>query len=404
MKANKEYIKIIKEYILDNYQKRMQKPIEGKIRYPYFTSGIDYVTQVWDWGSWLASISMRSIKTKQLEECQKGIIYNFLDNMRDNGYMPTIFSSVPNTWCDEYLNGFKPVFAQHILEISNKYNDFEWVKLIFDKVSKYFSYYDNNLKDEESGLYFWADDFAIGTDNDPTVFYRPNKSTAHILLNCLMYKDLCAMSELASKIGKEDVSKDFLLKSNSLKQSIQKECYDPIDGYFYSADLTLRKVNTDEFLHQNFPRFWHSLPMKITTWAGMMALWANVASKEQADKCVKRYLNKEGLYSNFGIRSLAKNEKMYAEVDTCNPSCWLGPVWVNANYFTYIGLRNYGYRKLAKEMAIKTINMLGKSLKEDGGFYEYYDSNTGKGIRGVGMHGWNFLVSLMIDDLENNNI
>lgn len=133
-------------------------------------------------------------------------------------------------------------------------------------------------------------------------------------------------------------------------------------------------------------------------WNDAFILW--VATQEQANECVKRYMNPEGLYSDFGIRSLAKNEKMYSEIASCNPSCWLGPIWVNANYFTYVGLLKYGFKDLAKELAIKTINLLGKSLKEHGGFYEYYNSITGEGIRGLGMHGWNLLVLLMIDDIE----
>ena len=54
------------------------------------------------------------------------------------------------------------------------------------------------------GLYFWTDDFMIGVDNDPTAFYRPNKSSGSIYLNCLMYKELSSMAYICEKLGYED--------------------------------------------------------------------------------------------------------------------------------------------------------------------------------------------------------
>ena len=50
----------------------------------------------------------------------------------------------------------------------------------------------------------WLDDFAIGVDNDPCTYYRPPKSSASIYLNCLMYKELNAASELADMLGSEE--------------------------------------------------------------------------------------------------------------------------------------------------------------------------------------------------------
>ena len=216
-----------------------------------------------------------------------------------------------------------------------------------------------------------------------------------------MYKELLSISKLAKLLGRKE-EKEFLEKANSLKNAIRNECFDKIDGMFYSVDLSLRKVDPNEWLHQNHPRFWHSLPIKIKTWACLLPLWAEIATKEEADRVIKNYLNSEGLCSKYGIRSVAKNEKMFGNFDTGNPSCWLGPIWINANYFTYVGLRNYGYDDLANDLAIKTINLLGKDIKENGEFHEYYHSETGEGIRGLGFQSWNFLVIRMINDLTKN--
>ena len=36
-------------------------------------------------------------------------------------------------------------------------------------------------------------------------------------------------------------------------------------------------------------------------------------------------------------------------------------------------------------------------------FHEYYDGETGLGVRGLGFQSWNFLVLRMINDLEKDN-
>ena len=100
--------------------------------------------------------------------------------------------------------------------------------------------------------------------------------------------------------------------------------------------------------------------------------------------------------------SLSKLEKMYSVKVSGNPSCWLGPIWGIANYMTFLGLLNYGYVDLAKEMCEKTIEMFGKDIEENGEMHEYYDPETGKGVHNKGFQSWNLLVVNMIKWYEEN--
>ena len=405
----KKYMKLIKEYINDSYINNFREPIEGIFKYPYIVpGGNSYSKQLWDWDAWLTGYALMSINDKKIEQHQKGCVLNYLDHQEENGMIPIVISDAPVCWLptlnDDYQgNIHKPCLAIHAYEISKQYNDYEWIKDEFDKLIKFISIYEKNQYDEESGLFYWNDDLAIGFDNDPTVFYRPNKSTGAIYLNSLMYRELYSIAMIAKNINKEDIYVEFINKANHLKDAINNECFDNVDGFYYSVDLSLRKVDKNEWLHQGQPRFWHSLPIKITTWAGLLPLWNNIASQEQADRVIQRYLNSDGLYSDYGIRSVAKNEKMYGVFDTGNPSCWIGPIWINANYFAYEAFKNYHYDDLAKDIAIKTINLLGKDLETNKQFHEYYDGETGLGVRGLGFQSWNFLVLRMINDLEKDN-
>ncbi|MBO6280249.1 MAG: glycoside hydrolase family 37 [Bacilli bacterium] len=401
----KKYISLIEDYVYKNYRNNFREPVPGYLNHKFLVPGSGYVHQLWDWDSWLTGYALMSLKDKEIEEYQKGCVLNFLEHIDEEGRIPILVQDYPSPIFDlneNYKSNIhKPCLAIHALEISENYKDIKWLEPYFDKLLKFISYYENNQKDEESGLFYWIDDLAIGFDNDPSVFYRPDKSTGAIYLNSLMYQELLSVSKLAGLLNKKDIEKEYLDKSNQLKAAINNECFDKVDGFYYSVDLSLRKVDNNVWLHKGHPRFWHSLPIKITTWAGLLPLWNGIASKENADMVIKRYLNKDGLFSNYGIRSVAKNEKMFGIFDTGNPSCWLGPIWINANYFTYLGLKKYGYLDLAKDIAKKTILLLGRDIELNGEFHEYYDSETGVGVRGKGFQSWNFLVLKMIEDLKD---
>ena len=114
----------------------------------------------------------------------------------------------------------------------------------------------------------------------------------------------------------------------------------------------------------------------------------------------KRKPSEELFNGGFGVRTLAKTEKMYRIVKSGNPSCWLGPVWGISNYMCYRGLKNYGYDKEAAELAEKTITLFGKDLEACGELHEYYDPDTGEGVNNPGFQCWNLLVNNMIAEEE----
>ena len=93
---------------------------------------------------------------------------------------------------------------------------------------------------------------------------------------------------------------------------------------------------------------------------------------------------------------------MYQIKATGNPSCWLGPIWINANYFVFKGLLNYGYFEQAKELAIKLVNLLGNDLKKCGEYHEYYNPETGEGVNNQGFQSWNLLGYNLALWLEEN--
>jgi len=372
----------------------------GILKYPFIVPGSCYSNDLWDWDSWLTNIALRQLDgIEEIEKYEKGCILNFLEHTDENGKMPILISP-QHCGFDfvkkEETNVHKPVLAQHALFVCEQSGDFGWLSEHFDRLERYLSFYFESCL-HESGLFFWLDDCAIGVDNDPCTYYRPNKSSASIFLNCLMYKEFLAMEKLSAKYSLSDRAAYYREAAQALKDAIQKECWDERDGFFYSVDINLLPIDKTAVLHSGSPRHWNCLLQRIGVWSGFLALWAGVATEEQAKRIVtEHYLNPETFFAPYGVRTLSKMEKMYKVETSCNPSCWLGPVWGISNYTVFEGLAVYGYEREARELAEKTIRLFGRDIQKCGEMHEYYDPETGEGISNQGFQNWNFLVLNMI--------
>ena len=127
-----------------------------------------------------------------------------------------------------------------------------------------------------------------------------------------------------------------------------------------------------------------------------LPFWARLGTDEQFEAFLRNNLTPERLWSDHGVRSLSKDEPMYApEVRRGNPSNWLGPIWLVANYIVWEMLRKRGRNDLASQLAKNVTTMLDDDLAANGKFHEYYSPETGLGVNAPGFMSWNALAALM---------
>ena len=166
------------------------------------------------------------------------------------------------------------------------------------------------------------------------------------------------------------------------------------------VDVCTRKF---DWFHQGLGVFWKTLPIKIRAWSGFIPMYAGFATRDQAEALVKHMFDPETFESDFGITTLAKDEKMFDLSATNNPSNWLGPIWLVANYVAFRALMNYGYRREAELLCQRTVRLLDADLRTTGSLHEYYDPFTGKPIMNGGFINWNILVLNMLRELEESD-
>lgn len=408
------YETLLREFVMSRTGNVLKNP-RSFIRYPFIDPGSVYDGNVWDWDTYwsvygflnLADLYEDKAQKELIIEHAKGNVRNFFDHQLEDGYIPMMIEVIgcPEPYLNMRhkegvkMNMHKPFLCSQICLISDYIDDYAWASEFLEGILKYFRCYDENYFNDNCGLYVWHDDIMIGMDNDPATFGRPKDSTANIFLNSFMCVELTAAQKIFSHFGKEDTAHIFAKKKQALEAAVQAECWDKRDKFFYSVDVDIRTRKYDWF-HQGLGVFWKTLPIKIRVWSGFIPMYAKIATKEQAAELVKHIFDRETFGCDYGVTTLAKDEKMFDLSVTNNPSNWLGPIWLVANYVVFRGLMNYGYREEAEWICDATMELLGRDLEKTGSLHEYYDPFTGKPIMNGGFINWNILALNMADELK----
>ncbi|KAG8232260.1 hypothetical protein J437_LFUL012875 [Ladona fulva] len=118
---------------------------------------------------------------------------------------------------------------------------------------------------------------------------------------------------------------------------------------------------------------------------------------------------KDLLWTNYGLRSLAKTSPYYMKYNTeHDPPYWRGQIWMNINYLAVRALHHYGstpgpyaekaksiYERLRKNL----VNNVMKQYQRTGYIWEQYNDQTGEGMGSKPFTGWSTLVVLMMVEL-----
>jgi Mannosylglycerate hydrolase MGH1-like glycoside hydrolase domain len=413
------WTRLLEDHIRNNCEQMTREP-SGVLTHPYTVpSSPDspyYSMALWDWDSWFISVVLGQVELDtgrmgHFFSYEEGSILNFLEHTDADGVMPIQLSPKGAlTHGDAGRSGgfaqnmHKPVLAQHAALLAQRQGSAGWIRPHIDALERFLERYLESHVHPETGLAYWQTDFAVGVDNDPSVYYRPEKSTGSIYLNCLLYRELLAFGSLLEELDRLPDANRWRGHAQDLADAMNTFCWDERDGTFYSVDLALRPVDTSDWLHQGAPRSWSSLLLRIDNWSSFLPMWAGFASQEQAERMVERYLDPRTFYANYGVRSLSRLEKMYNLRASNNPSNWLGPIWGVSNYLVFRGLAKYGFDAEARELAEKTVRLFGRDLEANGSLHEFYHPDSGEPIMTRGFQNWNFLVLNMIAYLEERTM
>ncbi len=395
----------IAEYIKLNWKKSFNEPT-GQLHFKFLDPAAAYRAQLWDWDSYFCSVALADVYDDTAEYTQ-GCVSNFLYYSRSDGSIPYMINAGCNKMealpelnlkergkeCD--FNSIKPLLAQMLLLSFKKTNNVDFLNKSYEKLKKHIKHWEDT---QQAGnkLFLWRSYRGSGTDNHPALYGRPLNSCAGVELNSFMYLEYIAMAEIADRCGFKNDCAEYKNKALELAEAINTHMWDSIDGLYYHLDMTSSKP---PLAHQDI--LW-DIPLKFRTWTCFTPMYAKIAPNDYADRMVKEHIvNTDEFWCDCGIRTLAKNEKVYNTAETSNPSNWQGPVWIVSTYIVFKGLINYGYNDIAKKLCENLLLNLYNDIKQNGAMHEYYNPETGKSNINLGFMNWNALAGIMVPELKN---
>jgi len=386
---------------------------------PYF-SGYQYKT-LYDWDQYFESVTQLYLGWEPTY-ITNGIEI-FLDHQREDGFIARIVPVSDEFHGSEHV---KPFLCQSAVLVHKAGKGSDWLTPdYFSKLRKYLDYWLITMDTGNTGLSEWMSAPHTGMDNQhERAGYWFDRMCKGVDLNAFLVRECRAFACLAKLQGDEELAQTYLQKAEARAQRMRELMWDEETGLFYDLNVgaTTAWLQGDKNwqdhtsftssspwaaengrIRQDMQRAKEkgTAPMMRIKHVGIFAtLWAEVATKEQAERMITEHLmNSNEFWSEYPVAALAKSERWYLTTQApADLGCsWRANTWMPTNYYIFQALRNYGYAELATKLVEETTRLLEKS-----GNREYFCSETGDG-RGLDpFWGWTLLGWFMPFENEHN--
>ncbi|WP_349663379.1 trehalase [Cellulophaga lytica] len=325
----------------------------------------------WSWDSWKHAVGL-SFYNIDLAKDQIRAMYDY---QQDNGFI--IDCIYRDTLIEKHntRDTKPPLSAWAVMNIYKKDKDLLFIKEMYPKILKYHNWWYKDRDFDGDGLCEYgstdgslvAAKWESGMDNairfDNSKLLQKNETTyslnqESVDLNAYLYAEKIYLSEMAKLIKRSNEANKLKKDAHSIKLRIQEQFFDKHDGWFYDTSIDGSKFIKGEGSE------------------GWTALWAKVASDEQAETVIKKMLDPTKFYTKVPFQTMSAD---HAKFDPLN-GYWRGPNWLDQAYFGVKGLRNYGYHSEANAATLKILNGAEGLLKKGPSIRENYHPITGQGL------------------------
>lgn len=332
-----------------------------------FPSYIGFIGGCWSWDAW----QIASGNVYYNPEGAKSEMLSLFDYQAENGMVPDFigYNKVRNNWRDSK----PPIASWGAMNVYKVTGDKAFLDEIFDKLYRFHQWWYAERDHDHNGIceYGSTDGTLIaaawesGMDNgvrfDDTRMLKNEMEKAwsmdqeNICLNSFLYVDKLTLSEMASILGKQELSEQLAKEAEVIKLYVQTKMYDSESGFFYDIRLNDRT------------------PVKVMGAEGWLPLWAGIATPEQAESVKNIMMDEKHFNSYLPLGTL----------DVSHPALrptfgyWRGPVWFNQVYFGITGLKRYGYVEEA-DLLTRKFMAHAQGLMTDGPIHENYNPLTGE--------------------------
>ena len=345
---------------------------------------------MWDWDGFFIGVHWANQDPKKATYLRDWVL-NFAKSADAEGYVAgCITPKGPRPLFGKFA--MKPFLAQGALIASERLNEYEWLRPVWPDLQRVMAYRERTQFDAKWGLWFWDNAMQSGADNNAALTNDPNDRSAILAVDASVYamREYVAMGRIAARLGDRKSAREYRTKAAASRAAIIKSLWFPDDAVFFN-----RRRDT-------------GTPVRVINWTSFLPLLDEVLPAPDAKRAIVAHLlNSEEMQSEYGFRSLARNDPAYNNEAIINPySNWRGPIWINANFFDWIILRHYGFNKEAHRLSVALAGILHRDIEKWGSMHEDYSAEDGDGLaptveqspgkKFAGFVGWNLLALDML--------
>lgn len=323
---------------------------------------------VWSWDSWKQAVGLSFFNSWLAQEN----IRCMFDYQDEHGMVADCIytDKSENNWRDTK----PPLAAWSVWQVYLQSHDKKFLQEMYPKLVAYHEWWYKNRDHDQNGLceYGSTDGTRIaaawesGMDNavrfDSAVMVKNNDhawslNQESVDLNAYLYAEKLFLSKIAGAVGNDKDEMQWKHQAAELKPEINRRFYDDKAGYYFD-----RLIDKSAFINAEGPEGW-------------IPLWAQIATEEEAAGVAKIMGDGKKFNTEVPLPTLEADHSKF------NPKkgYWRGPVWLDQFYFGIVGLRNYGYRKLADEMVNKLFKN-AEGMLVDFPVHENYHPLTGEAL------------------------
>ncbi len=281
------------------------------------------------------------------------ILVPFVDFQASDGRMPHMVF-----WGKIVSKLSNPPFLEWALDQALAWHpDADIARKFLAPCQRFVAWRDGQRFNEEHGLYFWIDSYESGIDNSPrfrSVDEKEDYGTKHlgaIDLNAEMALEHASILRIMARLGVKDGQEGIEKGLGRVRSSIEARSWDPKDGLFYDMDFRTGRLIPMDTIASYFPLVVDGLdPTKV-------------------EKLVARLSDPAKYNTLVPLPTVARDAPEFVK------DMWRGPVWVNTAYLVIKGLKKQGRGVLAGKMAYRLCNGVYETWRNEGSFYEFYDTD-----------------------------
>ena len=301
--------------------------------------------RLWLWDSAFHALAFATYNGEMAKNALRAV----LAQQRADGFIPCMMNPYGQS-----LDTQPQVLAWGVWEVYKKTGDKAFLQECVGALDGYLTWDKNNRDTNGNGLLEWYSNPAdtdckcgeSGQDNSPRFEFGENMDAVDF--SVFQSHDAEYLAKIYEELGDFESAEKWRNYSVKMCELINEYLWDEESGIYYDRLLSGK-------------------PTKVLTPSCFFPMFVGAPSKEQVEKMVKVLTDKELLWTELPIPSVAKNNELYST------DMWRGGVWLNINYFVARGLKKYGYNELADELIAKILDAVNKWYKKTGSIYEFYD-------------------------------